>query len=654
MKETFANLCEYQVKLNPEKSVFGVPAGKLLGFLVSERGIEAKPEKNKLMKKRTLFEWNDQADEAFQDRKRMLSTAPFLAAPAKKEPLLLYIAATSRSLSTVMVVERPEKGKIQAVQRLVYYLSEVLSASKQNYPHHQKMCYSMYFTAKKLKQYFQEHVVTVVSTPPLGEIIGCRDASGQVAKWALELAGHTILYEPRTTIKSQALDDFLVDWTETQYLPPPDSMHWCMHFDGSKMRLGLGAGIVLSSPKGDRLRYAHQIHFTATNNVGEYEALVHGLRLAKELGIRRILCYGDLDLVVQQCSGEWDARDPNMASYRFLVQKLSIFFVGCEFLHVPRAKNEVADTLAKIASSRQSISSGVSLEHLHKPSVKPSPDSESIYVPDNPTAPQPGPGTAEPGPGAAAADLAAVVLDPAADLAAVVLDPAAAVPNPGAADPGSGTAAPEPALVAVFAMVTAPSWALPILEFLENGVLPMDENEAWQVQRRASVYNIINHELVKRSCTGVFQRGVEQDQGIEILLDIHQGECGHHAASRSLVSKAFCHGFYWPTALQDAESLILKCEGCQRFSKRSHQPASTLQTIPISWPFAVWGLDMVGPFKTAQGGMTHLLVAVNKFTKWIEARPIKNLDGPTTVRFVKDIAVRYGMPKSIITDNGTN
>ena len=93
--------------------------------------------------------------------------------------------------------------------------------------------------------------------------------------------------------------DFLVDWAETQYLPPaPDSTHWRMHFDGSKMRTGLGAGIVLTSPKGDNLRYTLQIHFAASNNVAEYEALIHGLWLAKELGIRRILCYGDSDLVV--------------------------------------------------------------------------------------------------------------------------------------------------------------------------------------------------------------------------------------------------------------------------------------------------------------------------------------------------------------------
>ena len=97
----------------------------------------------------------------------------------------------------------------------------MLSTSKQNYPHYQKMCYSVYLTTKKLKQYFQEHVVTVVSTTPIGEIIVCRDASSRVAKWAIQLAGHTILYEPRTTIKSQALADFLVNWIETQYLPPP-------------------------------------------------------------------------------------------------------------------------------------------------------------------------------------------------------------------------------------------------------------------------------------------------------------------------------------------------------------------------------------------------------------------------------------------------
>ena len=141
---------------------------------------------------------------------------------------------------------------------------------------------------------------------------------------------------------------------------------------------------------------------------------------------------------------------------------------------------------------------------------------------------------------------------------------------------------------------------------------------------------------------------------MELLRDIHQGECGHHASATTIVAKAFRHGFYWPTAQDATKHLVKHCKGCQRFKAKSHLPASALKTIPITWPFAVWGLDMVGPFKPARGGLTHLLVAVDKFTKWIEACPIKKLDGPTAVRFIIDIARRYKIPNSIITDNGTN
>ena len=118
-----------------------------------------------------------------------------------------------------------------------------------------------------------------------------------------------------------------------------------MHFDGSKCKIGLGAGIVLTSPKQDQLRYVLQIHFSASNNVAEYEAVIHGLNVAKDIGIRRILCLGDSDLVVQQSSGNWDALDANMALYRFHVQKISGFFEGCEFKHIPRAENEAADPI---------------------------------------------------------------------------------------------------------------------------------------------------------------------------------------------------------------------------------------------------------------------------------------------------------------------
>ena len=164
-----------------------------ISHFISRVGDKALPL-YQLMKKTTFFEWNDKEDEAFLQLKKMLTTAPVLAAPTAKEPMLLYIAATSQVVSIVIVVERKEEGKALPVQRPVFYLSEVLSASKQNYPHYQKMCYGVHFAANKLKPYFQEHPITVVCTAPLAEIIGSRDASGRVAKWAIDFAPYTIYY----------------------------------------------------------------------------------------------------------------------------------------------------------------------------------------------------------------------------------------------------------------------------------------------------------------------------------------------------------------------------------------------------------------------------------------------------------------------------
>jgi transcription antitermination factor NusG len=150
---------------------------------------------------------------------------------------------------------------------------------------------------------------------------------------------------------------------------------------------------------------------------------------------------------------------------------------------------------------------------------------------------------------------------------------------------------------AVFAVREVPSWARPIMDFLVGGQVPADETEARRVTRRSKGYTIINKEIYKKSATGVLQRCVESAKGLEMLREIHQGECGHHASSRALVAKVFRHGFYWPTALQEAEDLVRKCNGCQRYAHQIHQPASALKTIPITWPFAVWGLDMVEAFK---------------------------------------------------------
>ena len=146
------------------------------------------------------------------------------------------------------------------------------------------------------------------------------------------------------------------------------------------MKIGLGARVVITSPKGDQLKYVLQIHFRASNNVAEYEALVHELKVAKEIGIRRIECFGDIDLVVQQCSGNWDALDANMALYRFHVQQISGYFEGCEFKHVLRLENGAADVLSKLGSSREEMPPDVALEHLRKPSIKPNQTKQGVRI----------------------------------------------------------------------------------------------------------------------------------------------------------------------------------------------------------------------------------------------------------------------------------
>ena len=138
-----------------------------------------------------------------------------------------------------------------------------------------------------------------------------------------------------------------------------------------------------------------------------------------------------------------------------------------------------------------------------------------------------------------------------------------------------------------------------------------------------------------------------------MLSDIHGGVYDHHAMPRTLVGNGFRQGFYWPTAVADAEQIVRTYEGCQYYARWIHLPAQALQTIPITWPFAVWGLDIVGPLKRASGGYTHLLVTVDKFTKWIEARPISMMKSKLAVLFFLDIVHRFGVPNSIIIDNGT-
>jgi ribonuclease HI len=411
LEVTFRYLKAKSVKLNPEKCVFGVPRGMLLGFIVSERGIEANPEKiaaitdmgpikdlkgvqrvmgclatlsrfisrlgekglplYRLLRKAGRFTWTPEAEEALGNLKALLTNAPILVPLAAGEALLIYVAATTQVVSAAVVVERREEGHTLLIQRPVYFISEVLSETKIRYSQIQKLLYAVILTRRKLRHYFESHPVTVVSSFPLGEIIQCREASGRIAKWAVELMGETLSFAPRRAIKSQVLTDFLAEWTDTQ-LPTAliQAELWTMYLDGSLMKTGAGAGLLFISPLREHVRHVIRLHFPASNNVAEYEALVNGLRIAIELGVRRLDARGDSQLVIDQVMKNSHCHDQKMEAYCDEVRRLEDKFYGLELNHVARRYNETADELAKIALGRTTVPPNVFSKDIYQPSVK--------------------------------------------------------------------------------------------------------------------------------------------------------------------------------------------------------------------------------------------------------------------------------------------
>jgi ribonuclease HI len=213
--------------------------------------------------------------------------------------------------------------------------------------------------------------VTVVSSFPLGEIIQCREASGRIAKWAVELMGETLSFVPPKAIKPQVLADFLAEWVNTQL--PTASIQpelWTMYFNGSLVKTGAGAGLLFISPLRKHVRYVLRLHFPASNNVAEYEALVNGLRIAIELGVRRLDACGDSQLVIDQVMKNSHCHDRKMEAYCDEVWRLEDKFYGLELNHIARWYNETADELAKIASGRTTVPPDVFSRDIHQPSVQ--------------------------------------------------------------------------------------------------------------------------------------------------------------------------------------------------------------------------------------------------------------------------------------------
>ncbi|GJZ99354.1 reverse transcriptase domain-containing protein [Tanacetum coccineum] len=197
------------------------------------------------------------------------------------------------------------------------------------------------------------------------------------------------------------------------------------------------------------------------------------------------------------------------------------------------------------------------------------------------------------------------------------------------------------------------TWMTPIHEYLTDETLPAERKKARAIKRKSQRFAIINGILYKKSFLGPWLRCVGPSQANYVLREIHEGSCSMHAGTRSVVAKALRTGYYWPTMHKDARTLIKACQECQVHKPVLRNPQEKLNPITSPWPFYKWGIDIAGPFPEGPGKVKFLIVAMDYFTKWIEAKPVATITGSQVKKFVwENIVCRFGLPREIISDNG--
>ncbi|XP_074298584.1 uncharacterized protein LOC141629495 [Silene latifolia] len=437
------------------------------------------------------------------------------------------------------------------------------------------------------------------------------ELSGRMVKWSIHLSGYDLKFEPRTAIKSQALADFVSDFSPTlqeqadsEILTVSEAKGeqvWELHVDGASNTKGAGVGLVLKSPKGEQIIQAVRCEFKATNNEAEYEALILGLQLALEMQINHITVYSDSQLIVNHVNNVYTARDPKMVAYLEVAKELKLRFASFHIQQIPMDQNVKADALATLgASFTPGVVGSIPFIYVMKHAIRQNEQQNA-----------------------------------------------------------SKAATTQWTYEAGILCTTTPQeetddWRKPYISWLRDEVLPPDQKEARSFKMKSSRFVLIDGILFRKSLAGPYLRCLSIQEAQAVMFDIHSGDCGNHIGGRSLSNKTLRQGYFWPTMRKDAIDYVKKCEECQRHAPVSHQPAEHRHPIIAPWAFMKWGMDIVGPLTCASGNRTYMLAMTDYFSKWIEAKAFPQILEKHVISFIKrNIVSRYGIPLEIICDNGS-
>ncbi|XP_072084426.1 uncharacterized protein [Arachis hypogaea] len=457
LKVIMNTLRKHQMRLNPAKCAFGMEAGKFLGFMITQRGVEANPEKCravlemtspknlkdiqkltgrltalsrflgasaqkaipffKLMKKGAPFKWETECEEAFQHFKKVLAEPPILAKPQTGETLYLYLSITEEALAAALIRENMKKE-----QEPIYFISKVLQEAETRYSRLEKLAFTLLTASQRMRQYFQAHPLTVRTDQAVKQVLQKPDLAGRMLAWSIELSQFQIRFEPRYAIKAQAMANFITEMTPGNSSPES----WKLHVDGSSNVTSGGAGVILESQNGVVMEQSVRYEFPVSNNQAEYEALLAGLALAREVGAKVLEVNTDSQVVSSQINRDYQTRDPLLQQYLAKVNKLKEGFERVTIKHVPRERNTRADLLSKLASTKPG--------HGNKSLIQEVVKSPSVSTTTN----------------------------------------------------------------AHLTLSNQGSWTYPILQYFLDGTLPPDPKEGKRIKREAANYTVVTGQLYKR------------------------------------------------------------------------------------------------------------------------------------------------------------
>ncbi|XP_038687612.1 uncharacterized protein LOC119987002 [Tripterygium wilfordii] len=479
------------------------------------------------------------------------------------------------------------------VQYPIYYVSKTLLDAETRYSPLEKLLLALVMASRKLNHYFQAYPVEVVTEYPLKTLLGKADMSGRVAKWSVELAQYDLKFVARTAIKAQVLADFVAEFTIEQ-----------------------------------RLEKANQIWKVQVTPSHLWKLQVDGSSTRRGSGAGIVLVAPEGEVLEMAIRLGFPATN-NEAEYEALFQGVqNALRLGAKELVIYSDSQLVVNQLTGLYSARTATMAAYMektkqlLDRLHDYKVIQIPREQNDHA------------------------------DALATLASADQLGVKRVIQVQVLERPSIDEMPEEIRCAE---EQAPSWMDPIIAYLKDGILPEDKKEARKLAVKAARFWLSpDQKLYKKSFSGPYLLCVHPARVEDLLFEIHEGSCGAHAAGRTLAFRAITQGFWWPYMQKDALQYVKKCEKCQKFAPIPHQPAGDLCPLTSPWPFAQWGLDIIGPLLRATGNRRFLITATDYFTKWIEARALAAIRDIETRKFVwENIITRFGIPHALISDNGT-